>query len=449
MDIALCNPPFGAKTLENRKYILKNYDLGYQWVQQDGKWIKTETILDNQQIGILFIERCFKLLVEGGRMGIILPEGYLCTASYGYVREWIISKFKIIGLVELPRRIFLKSDADLRSNILFAIKENVQGANYPVHAELVRKVGYKLGKGFFPIFLRDNESGLEKRDEKNNPIIDTDFERVKNNFTAFLKMVNDTRIENWTGAYVNDIKNHSLLDMKPRRLTYRALVNINTIIKSKYKKLHEIADVITDFTDFQSIMNTDDTMYLIEGQDIRAVEGYVVLKDKEMRWQIENRKTSRGYKVNYKDIVVGLVRPERRNIGLYLNSEPNVFASPDGVALIRQKESLKNEYPIEWVFQTLRTEKCRLQFWTESGGTSYGKLSIDQIKNVLIPIPSDEEMKSIKKTVDSWSETIASATRLFNNIWETSDKVAILNSPIIGLETTEIPISDDGDDDFS
>ncbi len=201
MDIALCNPPFGAKTLENRKYILKNYDLGYQWVQQDGKWIKTETILDNQQIGILFIERCFKLLVEGGRMGIILPEGYLCTASYGYVREWIISKFKIIGLVELPRRIFLKSDADLRSNILFAIKENVQGANYPVHAELVRKVGYKLGKGFFPIFLRDNESGLEKRDEKNNPIIDTDFERVKNNFTAFLKMVNDTRIENWTGAY--------------------------------------------------------------------------------------------------------------------------------------------------------------------------------------------------------------------------------------------------------
>ena len=63
------------------------------------------------------------------------------------------------------------------------------------------------------------------------------------------------------------------------------------VIKSKYKKLHEIADVITDFTDFQSIMNTDDTMYLIEGQDIRAVEGYVVLKDKEMRWQIENRKT--------------------------------------------------------------------------------------------------------------------------------------------------------------
>jgi type I restriction enzyme M protein len=158
MDIALCNPPFGSKTIETRKSVLKHYDLGHEWLCRDGVWKKTDTVLESQQLGILFIERCFKLLADGGRMGIILPEGYLCTPSYGYVRQWIVDNFTIIGLVELPRRIFLKSEADLRSNILFAEKTKNEDVDYPVHAELVRKVGYKLGKGFFTIPLRDSQT---------------------------------------------------------------------------------------------------------------------------------------------------------------------------------------------------------------------------------------------------------------------------------------------------
>ena len=114
-------PPFGSRTIETRPSVLTHYDLGHLWKFEDGKWHKTEELLPSQQLGILFIERCYKLLAEeSGRLGIILPEGYLCTASYGYVRQWIINNFHITGLVELPRRIFLKSDADLRSNILFA-----------------------------------------------------------------------------------------------------------------------------------------------------------------------------------------------------------------------------------------------------------------------------------------------------------------------------------------
>lgn len=126
MDVVLCNPPFGSRTIETRPSVLTHYDLGHLWKFEDGKWHKTEELLPSQQLGILFIERCYKLLAEeSGRLGIILPEGYLCTASYGYVRQWIINNFHITGLVELPRRIFLKSDADLRSNILFAERKRI------------------------------------------------------------------------------------------------------------------------------------------------------------------------------------------------------------------------------------------------------------------------------------------------------------------------------------
>jgi type I restriction enzyme M protein len=450
MDIAFCNPPFGSRTLETRAKVLEKYDLGHLWVCKDGAWIKTSEVLPSQQLGILFIERCWKLLAEKGRMGIILPEGYLCTASYGYVRQWILEKFKILGLVELPRRIFLKSEADLRSNILFAYKKEIRKdgsmlpvdyGNYPIHTELVRKVGYKLGKGFFTIPLRDNDTGLEIRDEENDVVIDTDFTRVRNNFLKFIKYLNDPLAPDWDGARVADILSHPMLDMKPRRLSRKALSNTRAITDGDYVRLSEVADVLDRVEEFD--VPVGENMHLIEGQDIRAVEGMVVLKDSEKKWQVEVRKTSKGYKVLRNDIVVGLVRPERRNIGLYTYDEDNVYASADGVAIVREKPGQSANFPIEWIFQALRTERCRLQFWTESGGTSYGKLTLEQIKNVLVPVPVLEERLAVRKSVRLWAESINASVHAFNQIWPAEDKKAILNSPLIGLESEDLISEDD------
>lgn len=437
MDVVLCNPPFGSRTLETRASVLKHYDLGHIWTCKAGRWVKTEEIMPAQQLGILFVERCYKLLAEdGGRLGIILPEGYLCTPSYGYVRQWIIDKLKILGLVELPRRIFLKSDADLRSNILFAERKSANdNTNYPIHTELVRKVGYKLGKGFQTIPKRDEKTGLELRDPITNEVlIDTDFQRVKENFSIFIHM-QKTQPAEWDGAKLNDILNHPQLDMKPRRLARNALLNLKSIMTKPHKRLFEVAEVIETVEDFSKVLDVDQPMYLVEGQDIRALEGSVVLKSSEKRWQVEVRKTSRGYHLQSKDIVIGLVRPERRNIGLYLDDKDNVFGSPDGVAIVRQKYK---KFPIEWIFYALRTEQSRIQFWTESGGTSYGKLTIDQVKNVLLVTPSEEEIMEIAQNTQNWAKAQQLVSKAFEEIWEENDKRAILNSPIIGLEGTII-----------
>ncbi len=443
MDVVLCNPPFGSRTLETRATVLKNYDLGHVWVLENNTWRMTDDLLPSQQLGILFIERCYKLLAEdSGRLGIILPEGYLCTASYGYVRKWLIDHLKIIGLVELPRRIFLKSDADLRSNILFAEKKK-QGdvENYPIHAELVRKVGYKLGKGFSSIPMRDERTGLELRDPLTSDIlIDSDFSRVKSNFGKFIQMQRGKGDFSWDGAHLNDVLNHPLLDMKPRRLARNALLNLKTILTGPHKRLCEIAEVVDVTEDFAGSVATDGQIYLVEGQDIRALEGTVVLKNSEKRWQVEVRKTNKGYRIRKNDIIIGLVRPERRNIGLYLDNKENVFGSPDGIAVVRQKSP---QYPIEWVFQALRTEQSRIQFWTESGGTSYGKLTIDQIKNVFLPIPPQKEIQAVFTNVKEWSTLQQKVQNAFDTIWEEDDKRAILNSPVTGLEGGVIHTNDD------
>ncbi|WP_341953642.1 N-6 DNA methylase [Salinibacterium sp. TMP30] len=316
MNVVLCNPPFGARTVEDRQSVLKNYDLGHQWeLDAGGQWKITDKILPKQQLGLLFIERCYKLLADGGRLAIILPEGYLCTASYGYVREWILSHFQIMCLVELPRRIFLKSDADLRSNILVARKLDTVGrpaVTYPIHTDLVRKVGYKLGKAFSPVPSRDPETGLERRDGDNELVLDTDFRRVRSGFDAFMAESNNatTMPDDWPGAISDDIFNTKLLDMKPRRLSVNAIANVRKVQGGDHVRLGDIAEVIDGDPAMVNMLDSPASLYrLIEGEDIRAVEGIVTPKEPQRAWLIADRKSAKVYKLQKSDIIVGLVRP--------------------------------------------------------------------------------------------------------------------------------------------
>ena len=446
MGVVLCNPPFGSRTLELREKVLAQYDLGHLW-QVDhatGEWIKTDDILPSQQLGILFIERGYRMLADGGRMAIIVPEGYLCTQSYGYIRRWLLDHVEIMSLVELPRRMFLKSDADLRSNILLVRRlppqslKRRRAADYPIHAELVRKVGMKLGKGFPKIYLRDEETGLERTDSENEPLLDTDFTRVLAGFCRYRSMdVNGARSKPWDGARFSDIEAHVDLDMKPRRLVPGALRNLQELRAEKFRLLADFAEICEETIDISSEVERGKMRRLVEGQSIRAVEGIVIPGQPERSWHIAERKSAFVYPLQAFDIVLGLVRPERRNVGLLIDDGTglrDVVGSPDGVAIIRVAPEMADAYPVEWLLEALRSERCRLQLWTESGGTSYGKLTLDHVRELHVPMPTAAQRRASARRVTTWAEAIGSTLRAWNRIGTPEDRVAIINSAIIGLE---------------
>ncbi len=440
MGVLLCNPPFGARTLEKRTNVLQNYDLGHVWEYDSNahRWVQQSSIRNDQQLGILFIERCYKMLSEGGRLAIILPEGYLCTNTYGYVRQWIIEHFQILSLVELPRRIFLKSDVDLRSNILIARKlaqQKLKKMNYPIHTGLVRRVGYKLGKGYRIIPKRDPFTGLETRDNHNRLLLSSDFDRVLKSYIKFVTLQNSSDDSAWTGARIHDISSHPVLDMKPRRLMPQALENIRSIRSGTHLSLGEIADVIEDTTDLLDEIGAEKFRRLVEGQNIRAIEGTVMPQEPSRCWSIARRKSKSVFILRHRDIIIGLVRPERRNIGMLLANGNDIVATPDGVAIVRVKPSFLKDYPQGWLFSVLRSEACRLQFWTESGGTSYGKLSRDQIRSVLLPIPGRSTRIKINKAVENWAVHAETSLDMWSAVGTSADRKPILNSPLFGLET--------------
>ena len=433
MDVVLCNPPFGTRTVEKSARVLGAYELGHEWriPEGPGRWKKTEIVAASQQLGILFIERCWKLLRPGGRLAIILPEGYLSTAAHGYLRQWILEHFIVRSLGELPRRIFVKSDADLRSNVLVAEKRVATKTvpAYPIHASMVRRVGYKLGGDFRALPLQDAATGFPIRDAANQVVLDSDFRRVVREFDATPKKLT----AEWNGATVADIVSRPDLDMKPRRLVPRALENVRRLKAGGSVRLSEVADVIEEKVDLLTDFGPSEFRRSVEGQDIRAIEGTVVPQFAERCWAITERKQRHMYQLQDWDILVGLVRPERRNIGMLLSQDNDVVGSPDGLAVVRVREGKEQQYPTAWLFSVLRSEQVRLQFWTESGGTSYGKLKREQIRNVLIPIATLKERRAAAGNVESWIAGAKEYSSAWSQVGTETDRRPILNSPLIGL----------------
>ncbi|NDK08354.1 N-6 DNA methylase [Candidatus Gracilibacteria bacterium] len=109
-DLVITNPPFGASVFDEAGEIpvLTKYQLS------SGK--------SSQKTEILFIERCLNLLVPGGKMGIVLPEGILNNPSLQFVREFAEGKAKILAVVSLPVETFISSKASVKSSIIFLQK---------------------------------------------------------------------------------------------------------------------------------------------------------------------------------------------------------------------------------------------------------------------------------------------------------------------------------------
>ena len=197
--------------------------------------------------------------------------------------------------------------------------------------------------------------------------------------------------------------------------------------------MSEIAEVLEEKIDLLTDIGPSEFRRVVEGQDIRAIEGLVVPHFSERCWAIMERKQRKVYQLQDRDIIVGLVRPERRNVGILLDHGNDVVGSPDGLAVVRVREGKEQEYPTAWLFSILRSEKIRLQFWTESGGTSYGKLDVDRIRKVLIPLSTIAERLSAAEKVGAWIESAKEYSEAWSYIGIESDRRPILNSPLIGL----------------
>jgi len=145
-SLLLTNPPFGAVIKWEEKQYLERYKLG------KGR--------KRQKAEILFIERSLEFLKPGGRMGIVLPDGILTNATLQYVRDFIMEKAQILGIVSLPAGAFTYYGSGVQASLLFLRKKKESEKlpeNYPIFMAEAKYIGYdttgRPDKNEFPEIL--------------------------------------------------------------------------------------------------------------------------------------------------------------------------------------------------------------------------------------------------------------------------------------------------------
>jgi hypothetical protein len=70
---------------------------------------RTRDQLSRYPAELMFLERFVQLCRPGGHVAIVLPEGVVANRRLQYVRDWLLGRCQVLGVVSLPRGTFRRS----------------------------------------------------------------------------------------------------------------------------------------------------------------------------------------------------------------------------------------------------------------------------------------------------------------------------------------------------
>lgn len=126
-DVVLTNPPFSmAKEAKNPsdKRVLEQYELSRRSAT-------SSSTRPSLRSSVMFIERYFDVLRPGGRLVTVLDETLLSSGDFGYVRDFIRSRFIIRAIVSLPGDTFRRSGSRVKTSVLVVDKKTSEEESQP------------------------------------------------------------------------------------------------------------------------------------------------------------------------------------------------------------------------------------------------------------------------------------------------------------------------------
>jgi type I restriction enzyme M protein len=307
-EIMVCNPPFGVRILEKNPATLRKFELGYEWeTNSKGGYHKTDRLLDAQQTGLLFVEVCVIQAIPGGRIGIILPNGYLANRSHRYLlfRDWLLRHCRLVTICSFPRFTFKTSGADVSASVVY-LEKRVQplkfareDKSYRFNVEMIENVGWNLGdKKAAPRFQRVPEDGSYIIDDNGRRMLDSDFTSVLddlrrsdavNEFPWLTKGQTISGNGKGWSVPIGNVLNDPDLTIDPKRHCRKLVSLRQQIEKRKHFRLGEVVEFISErkTSSGKLAKKADRTLYrYVEIQDI----GYGDYQVTDLRgWELPDR----------------------------------------------------------------------------------------------------------------------------------------------------------------
>lgn len=306
----VCNPPFGVKIVEKRREVLSQFSLGHVWERNArGEWVESKAVLSQQEKGLLFAEVCVHQTRPGGRIAIILPNGYLGNRSDRYVsfREWLLRHCRLVAVCGFPRFTFKTSGADVSASVVYLEKRqaplysSLADDDYMFNAELIENVGWSVGDNKAqPIFERAEIDGSFLVGLDGKKIIKSDFQSVLedmrmspavSHFGWMVKGIESHSKKKLGWAVdIRAVLNDPVLTMDPKRHSRKYSSLISSITSGSYIKFTDVFEVIPQGTvsSGTAFKKKDDEIY--DYVDIDNISGAGDYRVTSMRgWQLPSR----------------------------------------------------------------------------------------------------------------------------------------------------------------
>lgn len=186
-DVVLTNPPFGEdrafrpRTSHDRE-LIETYET----------WHLTGA--DSIDLGVVFLENAYRTLKDSGRLGIVLSNSIASINKWKKVREWLLSRMRLVALFDLPSNVF--AETGVNTTLIVAYKpdaaelQKLQASGYSVFVRDIQNVGYERRTSkrnvYFAFKYRIDEQTFEiQTDADGNPVLDEDFSATVVDFRAW------------------------------------------------------------------------------------------------------------------------------------------------------------------------------------------------------------------------------------------------------------------------
>ncbi|WP_071455868.1 N-6 DNA methylase [Gloeomargarita lithophora] len=384
-DIVLTNPPFGNKGKVEDQKILESYLLARKWNKSASNGGEvSRTVLAGQSPDILFIEKSIKLLRAGGRMAIILPDGLLQNISNRHIRYWLRSQAKILGVISIPQEAFVPYGTGIKTSLL--VVQKLPANNDSCFMAQIKKMGYDV-KGQ-PIYKR-NDSGIIARTKSGLPIVDDDIDDISKSFRLF---VNGEFEQSNDCVYTvnNDLLNSRLDAEHYLPNDQKLLAHLKSI---GARPLGEIADILSDSDNFRLASDSEIKYIAISDVDYRTMQ--VVAQQVIKAHEAPSRAT---YRVHSGDIITAV---SGASTGSPRQATALITEDEDGAICSNGFSVLRNIHGVEPLFLLayMRTDHFLRQVKRYMTGHAIPTISVDDLSQVLVPIPPQTEQQRIAQNI--------------------------------------------------
>lgn len=385
-DLILANPPFGAKITNTQT--LSKFDLGHKWTNNNNEYFKTKSVYSNQNAEILFIERCLQLLKEGGRMGIVLPNGNFENPSLEYLRYYIKQKAKILAIVNLPQETFIPFGTGVKTSLLFLEKDSPNIIKqYPIFFGRVRKLGYQGNKNGTPLYQKDKYGQIVK-DPTGQPILDEDFSVIADAYKEFRK---GKVIENDNAFSINYNELNGRFDFDfyspENRKMFSNLDNVKTV------RLGDICEIVKIKS--RKLKDPNLTVEYVELSDINT-HSYEIINS--TTFQVHELPSRASYEIQEGDIITAIAG---NSVGTRKHATALVTKDFEGSICTNGFRVLRN-FKIDsyYLLYFLKSQVFLNQMFMYRTGAAIPNVSDTDLANTLINLPEDKIIREISRKME-------------------------------------------------